>query len=223
MIVALDLPTLGEALAVARRLRGLVRTVKIGSALFTQVGPEAVRRMRALGFEVMLDLKFFDIPSTVERSVRAATQHQVRWLTVHASGGEPMLRAAVRAARSEARRLGVTRPRVLAVTVLTSDGALGASRLTRRVLELAGEASRAGCDGVVASAHEAPAIRRRFSKRLAIFCPGIRPRGTDHGDQTRVLTPQAALAAGADRLIVGRPVTQASDPLEAARRLVCEI
>src|SRR3989338_3136067 len=122
LIVALDFTAPGPAVAMARRLRGLVRTVKIGSALFTAGGPDVVRRMRALGFEVMLDLKFFDIPSAVELSCRAAAAHRAALVTVHAAGGRAMLEAAARGARSAARRLGTRRPKVLAVTVLTSAG-----------------------------------------------------------------------------------------------------
>lgn len=207
----------------ARRLRPLVQTIKIGSVLFTRAGPDVIRRLRTLGLGVMLDLKFFDIPSTVERSVRAAVSHRVQVLTVHARGGGPMLRAAVKAARSEATRLGLSRPLVLGVTVLTSVDTMGSRALTRQVLALARQASRAGCDGVVASAKEARLIRQRIGRRLKIFCPGIRLAGARHGDQARVLSPRDALAAGADALIVGRPITAAVDPVKAARRILIEM
>lgn len=223
LIVALDLPTTADAVHLARRLRHVVQTVKIGSALFTRSGPEAVRRLRALGFNVMLDLKFFDIPSTVEQSVRAATHHRVTMLTVHAEGGHAMLRAAVKAAHTEAARLRIRPPLVLGVTVLTSSGTGHPTRVATRVLRLAREAARAGCDGVVASAQEAALIRRRLGARLKIFCPAIRPAGVPRGDQARVASPREALVAGADGLIVGRPITAAADPVRAARRILTDM
>ncbi len=212
LIVALDLPTMPQALAMARRVRGLARMVKIGSALFTACGPAVIQRVRALGFEVMLDLKFFDIPSTVELSCRAAARHRVSLLTVHASGQPDMLRAAVTGARDEARRLNIAPPLVLGVTVLTSVAGGGARRVRARVVALAEGAQAAGCGGVVASADEAPAIRTRCGPGLRIVCPGIRPAGAARGDQQRVASPLQALQRGADYLVVGRPITEARDP-----------
>jgi orotidine-5'-phosphate decarboxylase len=218
LIVALDDTTLAGALRMAKTLRGLVRTVKVGSALFTASGPEAVRRLRALGFEVMLDLKFFDIPSTVELSCRSAAALRVSLLTVHAAGGAQMLAAAVRGARG-----GAVRPRVLAVTVLTSVASGCRRDMSRLVVDLARIAWRAGCDGVVASVHEAPAIRRAL-KSLTIVCPGIRPsRAESRDDQRRVATPAPALDSGADLLVVGRPITGARRPREAARAIMDEM
>jgi orotidine-5'-phosphate decarboxylase len=222
LIVALDVTDAASALRMARRLRGVVRTVKIGSALFTACGPDVIRRVRALGFQVMLDLKFHDIPSTVELSCRSAAGLRVSLLTVHAIGGRDMLSAAVRGARREAARLRIVAPKVVAVTVLTSVGASG-SRARREVVRLAGDAARAGCDGVVASAREVPALRRRFGTRLMLVCPGIRPSGGARGDQRRVATPADALAAGADRLVVGRPITGADNPRWAAREILDEM
>jgi orotidine-5'-phosphate decarboxylase len=223
LIVALDAPRLSEALAMARRLRGVVRTVKVGSALFTAHGPVAIRRLRALGFGIMLDLKFFDIPSMVAASCRAAVRHRVSLLTVHASGGREMLQAAVEAVRSEARSVRVRPPLVLGVTVLTSVGAADGAAMTRRVLELARGAVRSGCDGVVASAHEAAALRRRLGRRPAIVCPGIRPASSPVGDQRRVCTAGEAITRGADWLVVGRPITQAAHPQRVAKALLMEM
>ena len=223
LIVALDYTALGPALALARRLRGLVRTLKVGGALFTACGPEVVRRLRALGFEVMLDLKFFDIPNTVELSCRAAAAQRAALVTVHAAGGRPMLEAAVRGARTEAHRLGTRRPRILAVTVLTSERGIRPSAVRARVVRLAREALEAGCDGIVASAHEAAALRRQFGARPMVVCPGIRPAGGPRGDQRRVMTPREALARGADRIVVGRPITAARSPRAAARTLLTEL
>jgi orotidine-5'-phosphate decarboxylase len=229
LIVALDETSLSGALHMAQALRGLVRTVKVGSVLFTASGPEAVRRLRALGFEVMLDLKFFDIPSTVELSCRSAATLRVSWLTVHASGGREMLQAAVRGAGT-----GRGRPRVLAVTVLTSTPnpatirggpeTLGGPRATANIVRtLAYAAFDAKCDGVVASAHEAADLRKTFRGKLMIVCPGIRPASAFREDQRRVATPSAALRAGADRLVVGRPITGARRPREAAQAILDEM
>ncbi|MBI3021603.1 MAG: orotidine-5'-phosphate decarboxylase [Candidatus Omnitrophica bacterium] len=234
LIVALDFTSLETALKVARRLRGLVRTVKIGSALFTACGPEIIGRMRSIGFRVMLDLKFFDIPSTVELSCRAAARHRVSMLTVHASGGPAMLAAAVRGVHHESRRLRTVPPRVLGVTVLTSVDGERSSALRSRVIALTRAALQAGCDGVVASAREADALRRRFGRRLHLVCPGIRPHGrfpaapvpsgaAALNDQRRVCTPRDALARGADALIIGRPITAARDPRAAAERILNEM
>ena len=220
LIVALDTPVLADALATARALRGLVRTVKVGSVLFTSAGPTAIQRLRRLGFRVMLDLKFFDIPHTVEWSCRAAVRQRVSLLTVHASGAPEMLRAAVLGVREAAKRLRMARPLVLGVTVLTSVGANRASRMRSTVLALAQRARAAGCDGVVASAQEAAALRRRFGRTLQIVCPGIRPARADRGDQQRVVTPAEALARGADALVVGRPITAARRPRVAAQTLL---
>ena len=223
LMVALDAPDLSASLRIARRLRGLARTVKVGSSLFTAAGPAAIARMQALGFDVFLDLKFHDIPSTVEKSCRAAARHGVAWLTVHASGGPDMVKAALSGAAEEARRRGAARPRVLAVTVLTSVAAKDAGSLTRRVVALASEARRAGADGVVASAWEAGAIRRRLGRSGVIVCPGIRPHGTESSDQRRVATPGDALRRGADYLVVGRPVTDARDPRAVMRGILHEM
>ena len=230
LIVAFDAPDLRAAVRLARELRGLVRYAKIGSILFTAAGPVAIERFLALGFKVFLDLKFHDIPSTVEQSCRAAVRHQVSMLTVHATGQPQMLEAAAAGARHEAQRLGVRRPKILGVTVLTSvpDGAsqrVAARRmsLTRRVVELALQARRAGLDGVVASAHEAPAIRRKVGRSLAIVCPGIRPGTAGTSDQRRIATPREAIANGADFLVVGRPITEAREPRAIVKRLLAEI
>ncbi len=207
----------------ARRLRGLVRIVKVGSILFTASGPAIIQRLRSLGFEVMLDLKFCDIPSTVEGSCRAAARHRIALLTVHASGEPAMLEAAVRGAREEASRARVPRPRILAVTVLTSVAARSPRQVRAQALALAAKAAAAGCDGVVASAQEAQALRRRFGRRLQIVCPGIRPAQTRAADQRRIATPGEALARGADFLVVGRPITEAPDPRAAAQRILDEM
>jgi orotidine-5'-phosphate decarboxylase len=221
LIVALDTADLAEAVRLVKRLQGRIRYVKIGSILFTAEGPSAIRRLRALGCEVFLDLKFYDIPSTVERSCRAAVRYQVAMLTVHADGGSQMMAAAAQGVRREARRLGIRRPRVVGVTVLTSVGR--SSTTHGRVVRLAREAVRAGLDGVVASAHEARLIRRALGASSVIVCPGIRPAGSDEGDQRRIATPGQAILHGADFLVVGRPITKAADPRAAATRILDEM
>ncbi|MBI4323121.1 MAG: orotidine-5'-phosphate decarboxylase [Candidatus Omnitrophica bacterium] len=231
LIVAFDSPELSKALALGRQLRGLARYAKIGSILFTAAGPEAIAKFKALGFEVFLDLKFHDIPSTVEKSCRAAAAHGVSLLTVHAKGRRAMLEAAVHGVR-DAR----PRPKILAVTVLTSVAVPattgggsqkrgGRQELSRDVCDLVGEAIHAKCDGIVASAQEVKDIRDAFpDAKLAIVCPGIRPSwAAGRNDQRRLATPAEAMANGADLLVVGRPITEAPDPRAAAQQLLDEM
>ena len=223
LIVALDTDELSDALRLVKRLQGLIRYVKIGSTLFTAAGPLAIARMRARGLEVLLDLKFHDIPSTVEYSCRAAVRHRVAMLTVHASGQREMLEAAAAGVRREARRLQIAHPKVLGVTVLTSVNATHRQQMTAHVLELAAQAKGAGLDGVVCSVQEAQVVRRRLGTSCVIVCPGIRPRGTERSDQHRIASPQEAMAHGADFLVVGRPITQASDPRAMTQQILQEM
>ena len=224
LIVALDYKDKKEALAMARRLRGRVKTVKVGSVLFTAYGPAIIQSLRKLGFEVMLDLKFYDIPNTVELSCRAAAGLGISLLTVHASGGTIMLSAAAQGARERARELGLPRPKVLAVTVLTSIGGTSAAKTRDQVVRLALEAGEAGCHGIVASAQEAAFVRRRLGKKFLIVCPGIRLQDANGADdQRRVATPARALSQGADYLVVGRPITAAADPARAVKNLLKEM
>lgn len=223
LIIAFDMPSLPEALALGKQLRGAARYAKIGSILFTAAGPGAVKAFKALGFEVFLDLKFHDIPSTVEKSCHAAAAHGVSLLTVHARGGQDMLEAAMRGVGSAARR-----PKVLAVTVLTSSAASqaqgGRRSVGEEVMRLAEDAVNARCDGVVASTQEVAAIRDEFgSANLLIVCPGIRPSGAVLNDQRRVATPREAIKRGANLLVVGRPITEADDPRQAAQRILAEM
>ena len=220
LIVALDCATLRDALRIATPLRGAVRHLKVGSPLFTAEGPVAIRKLRALGFDIFLDLKFHDIPSTVEKSCRAAAQHQVWMLTVHASGQPQMLEAAAQGVRREASRLGVRRPLVVGVTILTSVDMGQRTSGARSVKALAAASQRAGLDGVVASAHEARWLRRQLGPRGLIVCPGIRLAGDSAADQRRIVSPHEALARGADFLVVGRPITEAADPLASTRRIL---
>jgi orotidine-5'-phosphate decarboxylase len=223
VIVALDIPRLAEAADLARRLAPHVAAVKIGSQLFTAEGPRAVQAMRAHGLRVFLDLKFHDIPHTVAGAVAAARSLGAWMLNVHASGGPAMLRAAAEAAAGG--DAPDARPLVLGVTVLTSleesdlRAAFGSTRsLGEQVLYLAREVQSAGLDGVVASPHEVTDIRKACGSGFLIVTPGVRPAQVDPGDQRRVMTPGEAIRAGADYIVVGRPILAAKDPVEAARR-----
>ena len=225
ILVALDVPSAAEALALADSLRGVVGGFKIGSQLFTAAGPEIVRTMVSQDDRVFLDLKFHDIPNTVAGSIQSASRLGVWMMNVHASGGRPMLEAAKRAA-DEAATTGV-RPLVIAVTVLTSLNAedlnaVGVSSSPdSQVLRLAGLAMAAGLDGVVASPRETAAIRKACGPNFLIVTPGIRGGRAQAApdDQQRTLTPAEAVAAGSSYLVVGRPITAAKDPREAAKRI----
>jgi orotidine-5'-phosphate decarboxylase len=219
--VPLDFPTLGEAERFARLLAPHVGMLKVGLELFTAEGPPAVRAAAALGRPVFLDLKLHDIPNTVEGAARSAAATGARLLTVHAAGGAAMIRAAVRGAGS-----GV---RILAVTVLTSldAAALGEVGLAgppqEAVVRLAKLAVAAGAGGLVCSPQEVRAVRAAVGPGPLLVVPGIRPAGASVGDQARVATPAAAVADGADVIVVGRPLREAADPVAAAQRIAAEL
>jgi len=230
LIVALDVDGADEAGRLADGLLPWAGWFKIGMQLFYSAGPAVVEALRQKGAGVFLDLKLHDIPNTVGRAAAALTRLGAGMLTVHASGGGAMMEAAAAAVREEAGRLGMPRPRVLAVTVLTSveqrvfNRELGLpGKILDRVVSWAALAREHGMDGVVASAQEAAAVRRECGPDFLIVTPGIRPAGSAAGDQRRVMTPAAAIAAGATHLVVGRPITGAADPAAAARSLAVEI
>jgi orotidine-5'-phosphate decarboxylase len=228
LIVALDVSSAAAAQRIVAALGDSVHIYKVGMQLYTAEGPQMVRDLVNSGRRVFLDLKYHDIPNTVASAVREAAQLGVSMLTVHASGGEKMLRAA-----AEASRVGAdvqARPlQILAVTVLTSmdesdlhqTGVSGT--LLDQVLRLASTALDAGCAGVVSSAREVKALRTKLGQDFLIVNPGVRPIGTDHGDQARVVTPTEAIQAGATHIVVGRPITAAKDPVLAARAIQEEI
>lgn len=222
---ALDVPTRDAALALAKRLGLAVGGLKLGLEFFCGQGPEGVRALAATGLPVFLDLKLHDIPNTVASAVRALAPLGVSLVNVHAGGGPAMMRAAAEAA-AEA---GEKRPKVLAVTVLTSlDAAdldaVGVPSPPRdQVLRLATLARASGLDGVVCSAKEIAAVRAACGPDFLVVVPGIRPAGSAAGDQKRMATPEQAMADGADILVIGRPITGAQDPQAAARAILASL
>ncbi len=230
-----------EAQQIVTCLGESIQIYKVGMQLYTAEGPQIVRDLVAAGRRVFLDLKYHDIPNTVAAAVREAAQLGVSMLTVHASGGTKMLRAATEAARvdisgrgesSQTLTAGVTRElrlKVLAVTVLTSMdesdvNEIGVETALRdQVVRLASLAIKAGCDGVVSSAQEARSLRDQLGPEFLIVTPGVRPPGSTHGDQARVVTPAEAIRAGATHIVVGRPITAATDPPVAADQILQEI
>jgi orotidine-5'-phosphate decarboxylase len=213
IIVALDVPSADSALDLVDRLGDRVDFYKIGSPLFTRTGPAIVQALKARGRRVFLDLKYHDIPSTVANAVRSAASLDVDLLTVHASGGSAMLRAAVDAA-------GEKGPRLLGVTILTSFSADDVENVWDKkilsvrdeVVRLAAHAADAGLHGIVSSPLEAETLKRRHGAEFLVVTPGIRPAGNGLGDQTRTATPADAARAGADYLVIGRPIIEAVDP-----------
>ena len=229
LIIALDVETPTKALDLVRQLHGVAGMFKVGSQLFTSTGPQIVRDILALGSKVFLDLKFHDIPHQVAGAARSAAEQGVSLFTVHASGGSEMMRRAVESVDEVAQRGGV-RSKVLAISVLTSIDATILSQIgitsspEESVLRLVKMAESSGVDGVVASPQEIGTIRKAISNSgFLVVTPGIRPATSEIGDQKRVATPAAAIAAGASYLVVGRPITGATDPLAAAHQIVAEM
>jgi orotidine-5'-phosphate decarboxylase len=225
IIVALDVPTAERAIELAGEVAPAVGAFKIGSELFTAAGPETVRRIRATGAAVFLDLKFHDIPNTVAKAVASATRLDVQMLTIHTSGGLEMMKAAETSAQETARQLGTPPPLVLGVTVLTSmDGTalteVGLSaNVGKQVERLARLAVQAGLRGLVCSPLEIAGLRQFLPAEMQLITPGIRGPGDVAGDQKRTLSAAEAIAAGADWLVIGRPIYAAPDPRAAAGRL----
>jgi orotidine-5'-phosphate decarboxylase len=233
LIVALDFDSLSSALKFAQKVSDLVGMFKIGSQLFTSAGPEAVKQIAALGNGIFLDLKFHDIPNTVAGAVlSSAAMPGVQLVNVHAVGGAAMLQAAAQAV-SAGVPMGADRTRLIAVTILTSmdqkamnEAGISGSPL-KRAVKLARLAKECGVDGVVASVQEAKAIRKACGREFLIVTPGVRPTETNgekkKDDQARTATPAEAIKAGADYIVVGRPIIAASDPRAVAQAIVNEI
>ena len=225
LIVALDRPSASEAKIILDKLPESVEWFKVGLELFTADGPAALALLKAKNKNIFLDLKLHDIPNTVARAVRAAAAHDVAMLTVHALGGEAMLKAASEAAKET----GTNKPKIIAVTILTSHGqedltAVGIrQKISDQVMALADLALKSGIDGLVASVNEAQLLRKNFGNDFILVVPGIRPSGADTGDQKRVATPAMAVKAGADYLVVGRPIIDAVNPNSAALAILKEI
>jgi orotidine-5'-phosphate decarboxylase len=224
IIVALDYPDADAARHFVARVRPESCRLKVGKELFVAAGPAFVQELVGQGYDVFLDLKFHDIPNTVAQACKAASRLGVWMMNVHAAGGPRMLSAA-----REALEAMPERPLLIAVTVLTSMGgdelkAIGVeANAEQQVLRLAGLTHAAGLDGVVCSAQEAPLLRSALGPEFLLVTPGIRPTGSEVGDQTRILTPAQALRAGSDYLVIGRPITQAANPLAALESIAQEV
>jgi orotidine-5'-phosphate decarboxylase len=221
IIVALDVPSREQAMPLVDGLREKISIFKIGLQLYTAEGPEIVRAVLASGAKVFLDLKFNDIPTTVSRTVEAAGNLGVHMLTIHLSGGSDMIRAAVAVPKNELLILGVT--------VLTSanEGMLRetgiSDEIDNQVLRLAKLGVARGVDGIVASPHEIKSLRAEFGDKVKIVVPGIRPSWSDPDDQKRFMTPHEAIEAGADYLVIGRPITASKEPRAAVEKILAEI
>ncbi len=226
LIFALDVASLKEVDHYVALLADEVGLFKVGKQLFVHAGPDVVRRIQAKGGTVFLDLKFHDIPQTVASASVEATRLGVKMFTLHASGGADMLRQAHKAIRTVCRAEHLTRPTLLAVTVLTSLGRDDLKQIGVRagpaaqVVRLARLAQQSGVDGLVASPQEIAVVRRACGDKLTLVIPGVRPQGSTTHDQKRILTPHQAMQAGANYLVVGRPIRDATDPRQAARGIV---
>ncbi len=224
IIVALDFPSRDAALAVAAQLDPALCRVKVGKELFTRCGPQVVEALHAKGFEVFLDLKFHDIPNTTAMAVKAAAELGVWMVNVHCSGGLRMMTAC----RETLEQLSGAKPLLIGVTVLTSMEQQDLADIgldiapEQQVLRLAGLAARAGLDGLVCSAQEAPPLKSQFAG-LQLVTPGIRPAGSATDDQRRILTPTEAMAAGSDYLVIGRPIAGAANPAQALAAVVAQL
>ena len=220
VIIALDVNTLKEEEKLLDILSPYVQVFKVGMELFYSCGTKAIDLVKKYDKDVFLDLKFYDIPNTVYAASKAAVKFGAYMFNVHASGGLEMMKKAVEGAEEESEKLGISRPKILGVTVLTSidSEALKKTGINKspeeQVLNLARLAKDAGLDGVVASPEEISAIRKAMGKDFLIVTPGVRPEGSDSGDQKRVATPKEAFQRGADYIVIGRPVTKAKDPLK---------
>ena len=229
LIVALDLDDAAAASELVERLAPLGVWFKVGYEPLYGYGDAIRAQLERLGANVFLDAKLHDIPRTVEAGVRALVRRGTRIITVHALGGNEMLQAAVAGAAERAAELGIEPPQIFAVTLLTSIapedlGELGLQGGPgENVMRLAALARDARCAGVVCSPHEARDLKAYFGADFAVLCPGIRPAGASHGDQKRVATPQSAVEAGADYLVVGRPIVRAADPVAAAQAILAEM
>ena len=230
LVLALDVDDFSSAEKLVGLLKDYVRVFKVGNQLFTSEGTKIINMINEAKARVFLDLKFHDIPNTVKGAAESATKLGVYMFNVHASGGYEMMKAAADAARETSIKLGIKKPLVLGVTVLTSinqeilEKEVGVKRAVKEhVVHLAKLAKSAGLDGVVASPHEIKDIRDACGKNFIILTPGIRPVGQELNDQKRIMTPKQALEQGADFIVIGRPIRNAENPVEAARNIIREM
>ena len=229
IIVALDVPKLEVALKLVEQLAPVVAAFKVGKELFVSAGSDVVRRIRATGASVFLDLKFHDITNTVAKAVAAAVQLDVQMLTIHTSGGSEMMRAAERAAQETAKKLRRTPPLVLGVTILTSLDSNDLAEIGmipnvgQQVERLASLAAKAGLRGLVCSPLEIAGLRQILPADMQLATPGIRPAGANQDDQKRTLSPKEAIAAGANWLVIGRPIYAAENPRAAAENILASL
>ena len=230
IIVALDTADMRIAKKLISSLKDLVKMFKVGNEFFTAHGPKAVQVVRDAGAEIFLDLKYHDIPNTVAQAARSAVNLGVSMFNVHASGGLQMMQEACMACADEARKRNLPSPKLIGVTLLTSlsqeevTKQIGISKsINDTVLHYAELVQKAGLDGVVASPREIELIRSKFGSKFLIVTPGIRPAWAERGDQERIMTPKDALKLGADYIVIGRPITGAKDPREAALRIFEEL
>ena len=229
IIFALDVGDMDSARHWIRTLMGHVGWFKVGLELFTAVGPDVVKLVKDSGIKCFLDLKLHDIPNTVAGAVKSAVRTGADMMTIHLSGGRAMVTAALTAARDESQALGIDRPRIAGVSVLTSLSAedlkeIGIDKApSEQVLHLARFAASCGADGMVCSAEDLAHIRPNVPRTLMLITPGIRPGWSQKGDQKRIATPSSALQAGADLLVIGRPISDAEDPVLAVQQITSEM
>lgn len=231
IIVALDVDTEEKAVGLVKKLAGEVGAFKVGLELFNSTGPGIFSALRSAGADrIFYDAKLHDIPNTAAGAARAAVRNGIWMLNLHCFGGSEMMKAGAEAARDEASKLGIDPPKIIGVTILTSldtmtltDELRVASGLVNEVVHLAKLAKWSGLDGVVASPQEIRYIREACGPDFLIVTPGVRPAGSDIGDQKRVMTPAEAARAGANYLVIGRPITRAEDPAAAARAIAADI
>jgi orotidine-5'-phosphate decarboxylase len=230
VIVALDVATFDETHVLVEQLGDRAGMFKVGSQLFTCVGPDIIREIRGKGRKIFLDLKFHDIPNTVARASEAATELGVDMFNIHISGGLEMMRAAAEATKLKASELGIQKPILLGVTILTSIDSLTFQRdfnssnsLQEQIVYMAKLAQSAGLDGVVASPQEIQLIRTACGDDFVVVTPGVRPEWAPRGDQKRIMTPTQALAAGASYVVIGRPIYQSSEPADALERIIRQL
>ncbi|MBE9516091.1 MAG: orotidine-5'-phosphate decarboxylase [Proteobacteria bacterium] len=220
IIVALDYSNADDALVLAHKLDPAWCRLKVGLELYVSAGPAIVETLSGLGFDVFLDLKFHDIPNTVAKACKAAANTGAWMINVHSLGGERMMAAA-----REAVEACTHKPLLIAVTILTSHADEELTKIglsgsaAESVVRLAGHAQQAGLDGVVCSPHEASVLRQQLGDEFLLVTPGVRPAGSDTGDQRRIMTPEQTLAAGSSYLVIGRPITQAENPAARAKEI----